>query len=50
MTTSFINKDGKVVVVVMNQTDKPYQYNLWIEGEAVEINSQEHSISTIIVS
>ena len=28
MTTSFINKDGKVVVVVMNQTDKPYQYNL----------------------
>ena len=50
MTTSFVNKDGKVVVVVMNQTDKPYQYNLWIEGQAVEINSQEHSISTIIIS
>jgi len=50
MTTSFVNKDGKIVVVVMNQTDKPYQYNLWIEGEAVEVNSQEHSISTIIIS
>ncbi|MGV0751712.1 glycoside hydrolase family 30 protein [Empedobacter brevis] len=50
MTTSFVNKDGKVVVVVMNQTDKPYSYNLWIEGEAVEVNSQEHSISTIVIS
>lgn len=50
MTTSFINKNGNVVVVVMNQTDKPYAYNLWIEGKAVEVNSQEHSISTIIIS
>ena len=38
------------IVVVMNQTDKLYNYNLWIEGEAVEVNSQEHSISTIIIS
>jgi glucosylceramidase len=48
-TTSFKNPDGSIVVVVMNTTDKPISYHLWIEGKASEVESLPNSISTLIV-
>ena len=48
IATGFINKDGKIAVVVMNQTDKPIDYNLWIHGQAAAITSLPHSITTLV--
>jgi len=49
LTTAFINEDGKVAVVVMNQGDKRIPYRLWIEGKAVEVTALPHSIATLVL-
>jgi glucosylceramidase len=48
MTTAFKNPDGKVVVIVMNQSDKAASYNLWVNGKAAVTEALPHSISTLI--
>jgi glucosylceramidase len=47
-TTAFLNPDGKVVVVVLNTSDKAMSFNLWMNGKAAEANSLPHSISTFL--
>ena len=47
--TSFINKDGKLAVVVMNRTDNPIDYHLWINGQWAKAVSKAHSIATILL-
>ncbi|MFP5040882.1 glycoside hydrolase family 30 protein [Parasediminibacterium sp. JCM 36343] len=49
LATSFINPDGKLVVVVMNATNEPMPYHLIISNKMVEANSLAHSISTLVV-
>ncbi len=49
LTTAFKNADGKIAVVVMNQSDENIPYRLWIAGQAAEITSLPHSIQTLIV-
>jgi glucosylceramidase len=49
LTTSFINPDGKLAVVVMNRSDEKITYNLWIAGKAAETTSLPHSIVTLVV-
>lgn len=49
LATGFINRDGKVVVVVMNKGLQHFQYVLWIQGKIVPVNALPHSISTIII-
>jgi glucosylceramidase len=49
LATGFINKDGKVAIVVMNQGDKKITYNLCFGLKAAEITSLPHSIQTLIV-
>ncbi len=48
LTTAFLNPDGKVVVIVMNQSNKQTPYYLWIKGKAAALTSLPHSISTLI--
>lgn len=48
-TTAFLNTDGKLAVVVMNQTDEKLKYSLWIKGEAATTTSLPHSITTLVV-
>ena len=48
LTTAFKNPDGKVVVIVMNQSDKAATYNLWVNGKAAVAEALPHSISTLI--
>ena len=48
LSTSFMNPDGKVVTVVMNKTDEPVKYFLWINGDAVEVNMLARSIQTLV--
>ena len=49
MATGFLNPDNSIVVVVMNASDENMQYNLWIEGSAVETTSLPHSIATMVI-
>ena len=48
LSTAFLNPDGKAAVVVMNPSDKPATYWLWITGDAAEVNSPPHSIQTLV--
>ncbi|HEY2349204.1 MAG TPA: glycoside hydrolase family 30 protein [Puia sp.] len=47
-TTAFQNADGKISVVVMNQTEKAISYLLWMNGNAAKMESLPHSISTLV--
>ncbi len=48
LSTAFINEDGKIAVVVMNQSAQKISYYLWIGGKSVQVNSLAHSIATLI--
>jgi glucosylceramidase len=48
-TTAFVNKDGSIVVVVMNTTDKAMSYHLCLKGKAAVTESLPHSIATLII-
>lgn len=49
LTTAFLNDDGKVVVVVMNQGDIRTPFYLWIKGKATEAMALPHSIVTLVL-
>ncbi len=47
-TTAFQNVDGKIAVIVMNQSDKTLPYLLWMNGKAAKMESLPHSIATLV--
>lgn len=49
LTTAFINPDGKIAVIVMNQSDKPVTYNLCIGTNAAVITILAHAIQTLVL-
>jgi glucosylceramidase len=49
LTTAFLNPDGKIAVVVMNQSEKEIEFHTWIESRAVKTNSPAHSIVTLVL-
>jgi glucosylceramidase len=48
LATSFLNEDGKMVTVVMNQSVLKIDYKLFIGQEALELISLPHSIQTLV--
>ena len=48
LTTSFMNNDGKIVTIVMNQSDEKLVYNLCIGTQHSEISITPHSIQTLV--
>jgi glucosylceramidase len=48
LTTAFKNPDGSVAVIVMNQSNQPVNYFLWINGQAAEVPALPNSISTLV--
>jgi len=48
LTTAFLNGDGKVVTIVMNQSDDKVLYNLCIGATATEVTILPHAIQTLI--
>lgn len=48
LTTSFLNPDGTVVTVVMNQSDKTINYNYILGTQKAVIEILPHSIQTLI--
>lgn len=49
LATAFSNTDGRIVVIVMNSTDKNMKYNLLIGTQYSPIESIPHSITTIVL-
>lgn len=48
-STAFLNPDGKMVVVVLNLSDKKLPFRLWISGKAAQVTSLAHSIMTVVI-
>jgi glucosylceramidase len=48
LSTSFLNEDGKMVTVVMNQSDLEINYKLFIGQKAISQISLPHSIQTLV--
>ena len=49
ITTAFLNEDGKLAVVVMNQSSKKVTYNLCIEKKAAVVSILPHAIQTLVL-
>ncbi|MBK7562167.1 MAG: glycoside hydrolase family 30 protein [Chitinophagaceae bacterium] len=49
LTTAFINTDGNIAVIVMNQSDKKITYNLCIGTHAAVVNILPHAIQTLVL-
>jgi glucosylceramidase len=49
LSTAFLNPDGSVAVIVMNQGNTTSPVFLWVNGKAVKVNSRAHSMSTYII-
>lgn len=49
LSTAFLNPDGSLAVIVMNQANHKTPFFLWIDGKAVETTALPHSINTYLV-
>ncbi len=49
LTTAFINPDGKVAVIVLNTSEEPFPFKLWLKGNAASVESLPHSIMTLVL-
>ncbi|HLP92612.1 MAG TPA: glycoside hydrolase family 30 beta sandwich domain-containing protein, partial [Saprospiraceae bacterium] len=49
LTTGFLNPDGTIAVVVMNQTKEKIPYRMYLGDRAVTLTSLPHSIATLIL-
>ena len=48
LSASFLNPDGKMATVVMNQTDSPISYNLYVGDQKTRIDIPAHAIQTVV--
>lgn len=48
LSTAFVDRTGRVSVVVMNPGDEPVSYHLWVAGQGAPIESPAHSIQTLV--
>jgi glucosylceramidase len=48
--TAFAGPDGKIVVVVMNRTEIPRNFELRIGGECAMVEAPQRSIQTLVLS
>lgn len=50
LTTSFMNSDDSLVVIVMNQSDEAINYNLIIEGQETLLEIPAHAVQTLLIA
>jgi glucosylceramidase len=48
LTTGFLNPDGSVVVIVMNEEDKAVNFRMYVGDQAIQTTSRPHSIMTLV--
>jgi glucosylceramidase len=49
LTTAFLNKDGTLAVIVMNDSEQAQPFCLWLGGKAASATSPAHSIITLVI-
>ena len=49
MAGAFINPDNTIAVIVLNITDRPQDYKIWMAGKAISTHSAPHSIETVVL-
>lgn len=49
LSTTFINEDGTMATVVMNQSELEITYKLYIESKTVEVIIPPHAMQTLII-
>lgn len=49
ITTAFQNLDGKIAVVVMNQTNNTEAFLVWLNGKSIKSSLPQRSISTFVI-
>jgi glucosylceramidase len=49
LTTAFLNQDGTIAVVVLNLSEKPEPFLLWLDGRAAKTESPAHSIISLVI-
>lgn len=47
-TVSFLNEDGKMATIVMNDSDKPVTYNFIVGSSEAKVNILAHAIQTLV--
>jgi len=47
LSTAFVNTDGSIVIVIMNQDDKALEFTLNMNSKTAHLNALPHSIQTI---
>ena len=50
LTTAFVNPDGSTAVVVLNLSNNPVNFNLWLHGKSAGNTSPAHSIITFLIT
>lgn len=50
LTTAFLNPDKTIAVIVLNLSNNPETFNLWLRGKAAQTASPPHSILTLVIS
>jgi glucosylceramidase len=48
LATAFVNTDGRVAVVILNQSDTERFFQLWVDGQVLRNPAPAHSIFTIV--
>ena len=49
LTTAFVNADGKLSTVVMNQTDQAVAYNFFVGQDEAKVSIPAHAIQTLVL-
>jgi len=47
--SAFINPDGTLAAVVLNQTDKDIAFHIWLNGQWAASTARAHSLNTILL-
>ncbi len=50
LCTSFINRDGKIIAVVMNVSDKMALYHFYVNDKRVKVSCPAHGIQTLVLN
>ena len=50
LSTAFVNVDGSLVIVAMNQSDAPLEYGITMNSKTAKIEIPAHGIQTIVMS
>jgi glucosylceramidase len=50
LTTAFLNTDGSIIVVVMNQGENEISFTLTLDSKTAKLKTPPHSIQTIVLN